>query len=113
MNVDAQTSKKIQELQIVEQAMQTSLMQKQSFQMECNEGMNALKEIKETKDEVYRILGGIMLKADKQILIKELEEKKKMLELKIQALEKQEKHLEEKLESLRKEISTAVSSDKK
>ena len=42
MKIDAETGKKIQELQILEQNLQNLLMQKQAFQIELNEIENAL-----------------------------------------------------------------------
>ena len=65
MNIEPETNKKIQELQILEQNLQNLIMQKQSVQIELNESLNALEELKISDDEVYKVLGGIMIKADK------------------------------------------------
>ena len=53
-----------------------------------------------------------MLKSDKKTIISELEEKKKVLELRINSIEKQEKLLEKKVEDLRSSISKQISDDK-
>lgn len=108
MDLDEATTKKIQELQILEQNLQGLIMQKQTIQIELNEISNALKDLKKSDDEVYRITGGIMLKANKADLTRELEEKKKILDLRVSAIEKQEKILEEKSEKSRKEISDTL-----
>ena len=70
MNVDSETSKRIQELQILEQNLQNLLMQKQAFQVELNEANNALGEVDKTEDEVYKVLGNVMIKTDKKVSTK-------------------------------------------
>ncbi|MEM3113450.1 MAG: prefoldin subunit beta [Candidatus Pacearchaeota archaeon] len=104
MNVDEDTNRKIQDLQILEQNFQNILMQKQTFQIESSENATALEELENTKKEVFRVLGQIMLKADKDELKKELEEKKELLNMRIKALEKQELSVREQIERLRGEI---------
>ena len=108
MKLDASTERKIQELQVLEQQTQSFLMEKQSLQVELNEMSNAVEEIKKTKDDVYQILGGIMLKADKTSLMQELEKKKKLTETHVTAIEKQEKLLNDKATSLREQISKVI-----
>ena len=109
---DNETADKIQDIQILEQNLQSLTMQKQSFQMELNEIINALAEFTKAGDEIYRILGGIMMRADKNSLNSELEDKKKVLEIRISSIEKQEKILEKKTGDLREEISKAITDDK-
>lgn len=108
MNIDAETGKKIQELQVFEQNLQAILMQKQAFQSEMSEVSTASEEVKKSKEDIYRIIGGIMLKAGRPEIEKELAERKKILEMRISSIEKQEKIVDEKAESLRKEISDSL-----
>lgn len=108
MNISESTQKQMQELQFLEHQLQQFLMQRQAFQIEINEASNALEEIKKTDDDVYKIIGEVMLKSDKNTLIKELEEKKKLTELKTKSIEKQEKFLEEKTETLKEELMKSV-----
>ncbi|MDP1696078.1 MAG: prefoldin subunit beta [archaeon] len=108
MEFSPEITKKIQELQILEQNLQNFLMQKQNFQVEDNEILNALEELSKSGDEVYRILGGIMIKTDRNKLIKDLEEQKKIINLRIQSLEKQEKSIEEKSSVLQSEIQKSI-----
>lgn len=95
----------LREVKLLEHTLQQTLAQKQSLQFEINEITTALQELEKTKDEVYRIMGNIMMQASKEKLQKELSERKKSLELHIKAFEKQEKITEEKLQKLQ---STAV-----
>jgi len=95
---------KLQELQILEQNLQGILMQKQTFQIELAESQGALEELEKSGEEVYKIIGQLMIKSDKSKMKSELEEKKKMLELRIKTLENQEKISTEKVGKLREEL---------
>lgn len=112
MDIDSETAQKIQELQVLEQNLQTFLVQKQAIQVELNEISNALADLKKSDGEVYKIVGGLMLKSDKDFLTKELEEKRKIFSLRISTVEKQEKILEEKAEKLKKEITETITKKK-
>ena len=102
--VDEETSKKIQDLQMLEQNFQSLIMQKQSFQIESNETKSALEEISKSKDDVFRVLGQIMIKANKDSLKKELKEKGDLLNLRLKSIEKQETILRENIERIRNDI---------
>ncbi|MEK6800579.1 MAG: prefoldin subunit [Nanoarchaeota archaeon] len=111
MEFEEETKKKVEELQLLENYLQNFLMQRQSFNLELGELNNALAELKISDDEVYKISSGVMFKSTKQKIFTELEEKKKVLELKIQSVEKQEKLLEKNSSELREEIGKIISSD--
>ena len=104
MNMNKETQEKIQELQILEQNIQSLVIQKQAFQMELSETENAILEVGKSKDEVYRITGSIMLKTDRSEVEKELKEKKDILSLRLKSIEKQESSIREKLDKLREEV---------
>ena len=106
--IDEQTQQKIQEIQILEQNMQALLMQKQAFQLELNETENALSEISASKEDVFKLIGQIMIKTDKTKLEQELTKKKDLLTLRLNSIEKQEKEFSEHLEELRKDIMKSI-----
>lgn len=93
---------KIQEIQFLEQALQNVFLQKQAFQMELSETLSALEELENSEEEVFKIVGQIMIKTEKSKIKNELLDKKKILELRIKSFEKQEKSLSEKMENIRK-----------
>ena len=95
---------KIQEMQMLEQNLQNLLMQKQAFDMESSETKAALKEIENAKDDIFKIIGQLMIKSDKQKVKEELLNKEKILDLRLSTIGKQENSLMEKLTSLREEI---------
>ncbi len=96
---------KIQEMRIIEQNLQNFLLQKQAFNIELIETQEACKEIEKSGDEVFKIIGQLMIKTDKSKIKEELKNKEKILELRLKTLEKQENSLAEKLEKLRKELT--------
>jgi len=95
---------KIQELQMLEQSLQNLLYQKQAFQMEISETESALSAIKDAGEDVFKIVGQLMIKTEKSKIKEELDDKKKMLELRTKTLEKQETSLTEQVKKLREEI---------
>ncbi len=104
IKVDKEVQEKIQELQILEQGLQNIAMQKRTFQLELNETKTALKEVGKTKNDVFKIVGQIMLKTEKKDIEKELDEKKKLLELRLKSIEGQENQVSENAEKIRQEI---------
>lgn len=102
----------IQEMQFLEQNLQNLLMQKQAFQMELTETTSALEEIEKSGEDVFKIVGQLMIKSDKPIVVSDLTKKKDLLELRMKSIEKQETALTNKLEEIREEILGSVSSGK-
>ena len=95
---------KLQELQILEQSLNNILLQKQMLQMELSESESALREIETSKGEVFKIVGQIMIKTDKEKINSDLLNKKKLIELRMKSLEKQETTLASKMEEVRDEL---------
>ncbi len=95
---------KIEEMQILEQNLQSLLYQKQAFQMELSETQASMKEIEESKDDVFKIVGQLMIKSDKKKVLDDLSSKEKLLELRIKSIEKQENSISERLEELKEEV---------
>ncbi|HEA46731.1 MAG TPA: prefoldin subunit beta [Candidatus Pacearchaeota archaeon] len=99
-----QKENKIQEMQMIEQNLQNLLYQKQAFQMELSETQSALREIEKSGEEVFKIIGQLMIKTEKEKVKEELKNKEKLLNLRTKSIEKQETSLAEKAEELRKEV---------
>lgn len=107
-----ETKRKIQELQVLEQSLQSLLMQKQQLQIELSENSNAINEVSKASGDIYKILGQVMLKSEKNSVLKELNDKKKLGDLRLNAIEKQQGMIEEKTQKLQKEISQNIKSQK-
>jgi len=98
------TDTKIQEMQMLEQNFQNLLLQKQAFQIELSETKSALKEIEGAGDEVFKIIGQLMIKTDKEKIKQELSNKEKILTLRTSTIEKQESSFTDRLDKLREEV---------
>ena len=98
------SEQKIQEMQMLEQNLQNLLLQKQAFQMELSETKVAIKEISSSGDEVFKIVGQLMIKSDKKKVSEELSNKEKLLDIRLKSLERQEEALSNQLEKLREEF---------
>jgi prefoldin beta subunit len=108
MEVNKETENEIKELQMLEQNMQSILMQKQAFQSELGETENALQELNKSGDEIFKIVGNIMIKSSKSDIIKDLEQKKDLISLRLKSLDNQEKSLEKSSESLREKVLSKI-----
>ena len=80
------------------------LVQKQAFQIELNETENALSELAKTNEDVFKIIGQIMIKASKKDTESELKRKKELISLRLKSIETQENNITEQAEKLKQEI---------
>ena len=108
MNIDKETQEKIQELQAYEQNLHGLLLQKQAFQMELSETENALSEISKSKEDIFKLIGNIMIKTSKEKTEKELDHKKELLSIRLKSIEKQENQLTKQLEELKEEVMKKI-----
>ncbi|MBN2881187.1 prefoldin subunit beta [Candidatus Woesearchaeota archaeon] len=97
------SDERINQLSMYEQNIQQLLIQRQTFHSQLAEVESALAELGKTT-QAYKIIGNIMVLAEKDSVSKELADKKEMLKLRIATLEKQEKSIRDKAQSLQKEI---------
>jgi prefoldin beta subunit len=80
---------KIEQLQNLEQSINSLIAQKQQFQSQQLEVENALLQV-EDSERVFRIIGNVMVASTKDKTKQELTEKKEIVELRLKTLEKQE-----------------------
>ncbi len=108
-NLDEDTKKKIQELQMLEQSFQQLLMQKNAFSMESNETDLILKEVEKTEGEVSRIIGNqVVIKTTKEAILEEMKKKKGLIDTRMKSITQQEKEFSEKIESIREEVMKKI-----
>ncbi|MFH2020961.1 MAG: prefoldin subunit beta [archaeon] len=101
MNQD--TKDKIEDLQNLEQSINSIIGQKQQIQAQQAEVENAIAQLEDTT-QVFRIVGNIMVSSDKAKVRKELDEKKEFIDLRIKTMEKQEEKLRNKASDLQKDV---------
>ena len=80
-------SKKIEQLQLLQQNLQTIALQKQQIEEQLTELSSALTELKST-DKAYKIVGKIMIASPKDILAKDIEEKTEMAKVRLSSFSK-------------------------
>lgn len=102
-----EVQEKINKLSAMEQSLQQFLIQKQQFQAQLMEFTSALDELDKT-DKAYRIVGNVMVSADREVLKKDLSQKKEIIELRIKSLEKQEEKTREKTQELQSEVMKEI-----
>lgn len=100
---EKESQQKIEQLQMLEQNLQSFLLQKRNFQTQLVEIESALSELEKTSS-AYKIIGNIMVATDKEALKNDLQQSQEMLNLKISTLEKQETKLKEKVTSTQKDV---------
>lgn len=91
--------------------LQTVQIQKRQVELEVNDIEHALKELQKTanEDAVYRFSGQILIKVNKDDLLKELEEKLELDKTRITILTRQEEKLKQGLTEIQSKISGALS----
>lgn len=85
-------------------------MQKQALEMDLSENSAALREVSKSKDSVYKIIGQLMIKIDRDTTIKELSEKEKLIKSRLEIIKKQEREMNDKLLEIKEELMGAKSS---
>ena len=96
--------KQIQEIQILEQTLHNLSFQKQAFQLELSETVESLNSLQSSGEEVFKIIGQLMIKTEKKKIQEELTNKQKLLELRTKSIEKEEDSLAKRVVSLREEL---------
>ena len=91
-------------MQFFQENLQSILMQKQAFQMELNETISALKEVEKSNEDVYKLIGQLMIKISSQKILEELKNKEKILQIRLKKLEEQEENLNSEVKKIRDEI---------
>ncbi|MEM2760658.1 MAG: prefoldin subunit beta, partial [Nitrososphaerales archaeon] len=94
----------------LQQNLQAILMQKQQIEIELAEADKALEELRKINagDAVYKTAGPVLIKANKDEVIKELEEKKELANTRVMVLSKQETRLKENLKEVQGKIDEMI-----
>ena len=104
-------SKKIEQLQLLQQNLQTIALQKQQIEEQLTELSSALTELKST-DKAYKIVGKIMIASPKDILAKDIEEKTEMAKVRLSSFSKQEENIKKSMEETQKEVMEELKKEK-
>jgi prefoldin beta subunit len=93
-----------------QQNLQAVLAQKQQVELELSETEKALEELAKAADSeaVYKFAGNLLVKAKKDDVVKELNEKKELANTRKMVLTKQESRFRETLKDLQTKIDDSV-----
>jgi prefoldin beta subunit len=97
-------------LQQLQQNLQAIMMQKQQVEIEIIETDRALEELKKigTQDPVYKSAGPLLIKSQKEDLLKELGEKKELSNTRVMVLAKQETRVKDNLKEVENKINQMI-----
>ena len=86
------------------------MMQKQQLEVEIVENDRALQELKKAgpEDMIYKSAGSVLIKAKKDDVVKELEEKKELSNTRLMVLGKQETRVKENLKEVENKINEMI-----
>ena len=99
-------------LQQMQQTLQTIVTQKQQLELELAEAEKAISELEKVDEgtDVYKSVGSILLKADRQSLINELKERKELLNTRVTVLSRQEERTRVKIKELQERLQERLKS---
>jgi prefoldin beta subunit len=94
----------------VQQNLQAVMVQRQQVEMELTETEKALEELGKSADSeaIYKFAGNLLVKVQKDAVLKELNEKKELANTRKMVLTKQETRFRENLKDLQAKIDDAV-----
>jgi prefoldin beta subunit len=101
-----QVQEQLVRLQQMQQTLQAIVTQKQQLDIELAETDRAVSELEKITDSVpvYKSVGSLMLKADRQVLLTELKEKKELLNTRVTVLGKQEERTRERVKEIQEKL---------
>jgi prefoldin beta subunit len=94
----------------IQQNLQSVLVQKQQVELELNETQKALEELGKASDSeaIYKFAGNLLVRVQKDSMVKELNEKQELGNTRKMVLAKQESRFRESLKDLQTKIDDAV-----
>jgi prefoldin beta subunit len=101
-----QLQEQLVRLQQLQQTLQSVVTQKQQLELELNETDKALTELEKSTDEtpVYKSVGSILVKSNRQTLLTELKERKELLTTRVTVLGKQEERTKARLKEVQENL---------
>jgi len=98
----------IMQAQTLQQQLQMVMTQREAINLQLIETGKALEELRKPgEDDVYRILGPVLIKVKRAEARKDLESKKELLTVRMKSVDKSEASLKQKLEDLKEKLSKA------
>ena len=109
-----QIQEQLVRLQQLQQTLQSVVTQKQQLELELSETDKALGELEKATDEtpIYKSVGSILVKSNRQTLLTELKERKELLTTRVTVLGKQEERTRERLKESQEKLQERLQGPK-
>ena len=106
-----QVQNMVAQMQQIQQQLQAIAAQKVQVEALLKETEASLEEVQKASEDtpIFKAAGSILVKVDKETLLKELQEKKETYEIRIKTLERREERLKERLTEMHKKIQSMLS----
>jgi prefoldin beta subunit len=98
----------INEFQTAQNQLQMIMVQKQQVKMQLEEIDDALEELKGKSARIYKSIGSLLIESNTPDVVKELNESKDTMKVRLSILGKQEEKLRERLVELKSRIEKAA-----
>ncbi|MCL7415639.1 MAG: prefoldin subunit beta [ANME-2 cluster archaeon] len=107
-----QVQNQLAQIQQVQQQAQALAQQKNQLEIMLKESDMALEELDKLGDgvPVYKNVGNLMIKTEKDKTTEELKEKKETLDLRLQTIARQEERIHTRFTQLQEQLKTSVGS---
>ena len=105
-----QIQNQLAQLQQLQQQAQAVVTQKAQIEGLLRETEAALKELEKSSDEavIYKSVGEVLFRAEKQKLTEELKEKKDMMDLRLKTMAKQEERIQSRFTQLQEQLKQSL-----
>jgi prefoldin beta subunit len=109
-----QLQEQLVRLQQLQQTLQSVATQRQQVELELSETDKALAELEKSTDDtpVYKTVGSILVKSNRQTLLTELRERKELMTTRVTVLGKQEDRTRERLKEIQEKIQERLKGPK-
>jgi len=110
--IPANVQEQLARLQQLQQTLQVIVTQKQQVELELSETDRAVEELQKMADDaaVYQSIGSILVRKDRASLLKNLTERKELLNVRVSVLGKQEEKTRDKLRDVQQQIQARLKS---
>ena len=101
-----QIQQRLLRLQQLQQTLQGVMAQKQQLSLQLNEAENASSELEKLTETavIYKSIGALLVKAEKNKVAAELTERKELLKMRVDVLAKQEERLRTQVKDLQDKL---------
>ena len=101
-----QIQQRLLRLQQLQQNLQSVMAQKQQLEMQLSEVEHAETELEKMKETavIYKSIGALLVKSEKDKVTAELTERKELLKMRVEVLAKQEERLRSQLKDLQDKL---------